>query len=47
MFIHKSIYHRNYNFSNPLAGRVYDNKPFAQNFSQFVEEDIKLSTAGS
>jgi len=47
MFIHKSIYHRNYNYSHPLAGKIYENQTFAQNFSQFVEEDIKLSTAGS
>ena len=40
-----SLYRRNYKYSHPLAGTLYDNQRFVNHCSSFLDSDLKLSTS--
>jgi len=44
MIVHKSNYKRNYKYSHPLAGKLYDNQRFVNHCSSYLDSEFKLST---
>ena len=51
MFIRRSNYNRNYKYSHPLAGKIYDNHTYASKCPSLLDKQgnsrRKLSTSGS
>jgi len=43
MIAHRTHYKRNYQYSHPLAGTLYDNQMFVYHCSSYLDSDLKLS----
>lgn len=43
MIVHRTHYKRNYQYSHPLAGTLYDNQRFVNHCSSYLDSDLKLS----
>jgi len=43
MIAHRTHYKRNYQYSHPLAGTLYDNQRFVYHCSSYLDSDLKLS----